>query len=131
LSCTAGRRFAGQERDLVVVSERNVAPLRAHIEELCEEHEIHRSFNRLGAYARQTAYQRVIGVPQVYDRKDYFTALHEIAHIVLWHSGPASGDVRLRRERDAWEWALENARVKPTQAVRGMITRCLRSYGAA
>jgi hypothetical protein len=108
----------------------NVAPLRAHIEELCEEHEIHRSVNRLGAYARQTAYRRVIGVPQVYDRKDYFTALHEIGHIVLFHHARDRTNIR-QEERDAWDWALENARVKPTQAVRGMITRCLRSYGAA
>jgi hypothetical protein len=107
----------------------SVAPLIAHVDELCANHGITRSFS-LHAYARLSADQRLIRCPQIRSRTDYFTALHEIAHILLWHSGPAPGDVRLQRERDAWDWALETARVKPTQAVRGMILRCLRSYGA-
>jgi hypothetical protein len=112
----------------------NVVPLRAHIKELCAEQGIARSFS--GRRGHGSAYlhddTREIRYSQIHSRNEYFTALHEIGHILLGHRGGPSHDPdeRLQRERDAWDWALENARVKPTQAVRGMILRSLRSYGA-
>jgi hypothetical protein len=98
------------------------APLAAHVEGLCDGHGIRWSHRNLQAYATSTT--RRIAFPRIRDRKDYFVALHEIAHIVLEHGSPS-----LRQEREAWNWALEHARVKPTQAVRAMIRRALRSYG--
>jgi hypothetical protein len=109
----------------------DVEHLRAHVAELCTEHAITKAFSRQRGYGRALLYDelREIHYPQIYSRKDYFVALHEIGHVVLGHRGPDHRDI-LQKERDAWDWALENARVKPTQAVRGMILRSLRSYGA-
>lgn len=56
----------------------------------------------------------------------YFTALHEIGHIV--HPKGSGSGLRLEKEYHAWDWAIENALVDPNNAVRKLIHRCLTSY---
>ncbi len=56
----------------------------------------------------------------------YFTALHEIGHIV--HPLGLGRGLRLEQEYHAWDWAIENALVDPNNAVKKMIHRCLTSY---
>ena len=53
----------------------------------------------------------------------YFTALHEIGHIVVGHFGPKSCyfSDRLNGESDAWLWALNNAIEQPTSKTRKRI----------
>jgi hypothetical protein len=71
---------------------------------------------------------RRVRVPRIATRCDYFTALHEIGHVVL---GESSDQSTLDIERAAWRWAIGQARVPQTQAVRAMIRRSLQSYEAS
>jgi hypothetical protein len=53
----------------------------------------------------------------------YFTALHEIGHIVIGHFAERFRywDDRLNNEADAWLWALDNAIEPPTPKTRKRI----------
>jgi len=103
-----------------------LAELTSHVEGLCKKYRIAwvkpspSSANPGRFHARPD--RRLIRCPKISNRNDYFTALHEIGHLVL-----GRGD-SCEAEAECWVWALENGRVQPTQAVRAMIRRGLSSY---
>jgi hypothetical protein len=62
-------------------------------------------------------------VRPVRGRSTYYTALHEIGHIV-----GVNARRRLEQEVLAWQWALKHAIVPPTPGVWAMIARRLENY---
>lgn len=79
---------------------------------------------------------RRIETPRIVGPTTYFTALHEIGHAAHFNSiqddGPylvlPTASERLAQEAEAWKWALDNAIIPPTQAVRRRIGKALASY---
>lgn len=68
--------------------------------------------------------ERSISIAPVTGVVSYYVALHEIGHIVCrGRSAP-----KLEQEANAWQWAIDNAIVEPSPAVRKGIARRLRSY---
>lgn len=66
---------------------------------------------------------RWIRIPPIRTPITYYTALHELGHLL-----GEPGRYRLDEEARAWEWALANAAEPPSPGVRKMIRRNLRSY---
>jgi predicted SprT family Zn-dependent metalloprotease len=92
-----------------------------HIDYLCRKHDI----KRFATSKRGRAHVelRQVAVPEMVDEMSYFVALHEIGHIMIGLEYP-----RLEREAKAWDWALENARVKPNYRTRQRICANLYRY---
>lgn len=67
--------------------------------------------------------ERAIAIPPIRSERGYFTALHELGHVL----GPQSRH-RLDKEGEAWEWALDNAEVEPSPATARMMYACLTGY---
>lgn len=98
------------------------ARLHEHVAQIAAEHGVTIKHQGGGiAYRRE----RRITTPPVRGRATYFTALHELGHVL----GP-NPRRRLDQEVAAWRWALEHALEPPTPAVAAGIARCLRSYRA-
>ena len=105
--------------------------LQAHVDELVQHHGI-AVVEKAGASPR-AGRMRVDGarvgrivIRPIRGRNTYFTALHEIGHLVAV-GGLASG-LRLEQEVIAWRWALDNAIEQPTPGVWKKIARCLGHY---
>ena len=104
---------------------RGVPLMEAHIDELCEAHEIGlNGHSRRGRATRWRGGRREISVPPIRGQVSYSIALHEIGHLI----GPGRSAPRLEAEANAWLWALSNSAVKPTEATRRSISRRLRGY---
>lgn len=97
-----------------------------HIEQLCNTHQITIENHSRGG--RAYAKKRKIKIRPVKTGITYFVALHEIAHIVY---PKARYGHRLAKEAFAWEWAIMNSELVPTDSIRQMIYRCLHSYERA
>lgn len=69
--------------------------------------------------------KRLVTIPEVRGRSTYYTALHELGHVV----GP-NPRRRLDQEMAAWRWAIDHAIVAPTPGVVRTIVGCLQSYRA-
>ncbi len=66
-----------------------------------------------------------IRVPEIRGQVTYFTALHELGHLV----SPGNRSLRqLEAEADAWRWALTNALVPPTPSTARRIRAKLLTY---
>jgi len=96
-----------------------LADLTAHIEELCANHNVKWTGSATTAGGVAWPASRHMRCPRIKSRVNYFVALHELGHLVL-----GTPD-----EKDAWGWAIDTARVRPTQAVKAAIRRGLRSHG--
>lgn len=103
-----------------------VSDLVAHIDSLCKQHEIQVFGHSRGGRAYKTL--RQIHIRPVKSHITYFIALHEIGHIVHPPAGHGSGLPRLEKEYHAWDWAVDNALIDPSEVVMNMIRRCLNSY---
>lgn len=101
-----------------------VEELQQHLDSILAEYLIVVTY-KPGASARANRRARRITIRPVKGRSTYFTALHEIGHIV--GSNPTR---RLEQEVAAWRWALNAAAVEPTPGVWKTIHRCLSSYVA-
>ena len=95
-----------------------------HIAELAEAHGIIIRERSPGGTA--TPSLRMVAIGPVSGVVSYYVALHEIGHCVTRSASKPT----LEREAISWEWAIENALVPPTPAVRKGIVRRLRSYHA-
>jgi hypothetical protein len=104
---------------------------REHIKQLTREYGIRIAGFVSLEQARASWMARVVYIPDPdADPRHYFTALHEIGHVVLEHSlRGAAGDVMVRQEEDAWRWAIEQALVEPDDVVTDDIRHALGSYG--
>lgn len=105
--------------------------LDAHIDDLCLTHGIRRVTGggravviRVRHRNGETERRLEIRVPPVRGQVSYFVALHEIGHLV----GPGRSGRRLEREAAAWQFALAEALVAPTESTRRRIGKRLRSY---
>lgn len=103
----------------------NIPELVIHVSSLCAEHSITVE-ERVSSGGRAYKKDRIILVKPVRSMITYFTALHEIGHIV--HPLGCGRGLRLEQEYHAWDWAIEQALVDPNEAVKKMIHRCLSSY---
>jgi hypothetical protein len=65
-----------------------------------------------------------IKIPPIRSLISYYTALHELGHLL----GRGRSGNRLTREAAAWRWAIRNAKVKPNDAVLRSIGRALAGY---
>jgi hypothetical protein len=104
---------------------RQVEAMRDHVQALAREHGIHVEIYK-GA-GRAYPGERRIQIQPVAGVSSYFTALHEIGHVV----GRGRSARKLDAEANAWQFALDNANRLPTPTVRRMIAKSLRSYLAA
>jgi len=103
------------------------AALDRHVDELCELHGIVRlrgTRGRAEVHRRNGRRTVAIRIPPVRGQVTYFVALHEIGHLI----GPGRSGTRLEKEAAAWRFALQEARVEPTDACRRRIGKRLRSY---
>jgi len=99
--------------------------MEAHVEELCEEHEIELAgTSARGRAIRWRGGRLEISIPPIRGQVSYFVALHEIGHLV----GPGRSAPRLEAEANAWLWALDHAAVEPTPATLRSIVRRLEGY---
>jgi hypothetical protein len=98
----------------------------AHIEELCNQHEIDIEFtrrSRRGLQAYAAGPFQLICIPPIRSAVSYATALHEIGHIL----GPLQWAGVLKREEGAWRWAERNALIW-TDAMERDRQRCMAWY---
>lgn len=73
--------------------------------------------------ARLHIRERMIELPPIRTRRDYFSGLHEFGHLVVGITGIALYD-----EATANLWALDHAAVEPTMTVWHQIDGCLADY---
>lgn len=102
-------------------------PLEHHVEQLCAAHAIAFTVGGRGrAEVRRHGAKRtlLIRVPPIRGQVSYFVALHEIGHLV----GAGRAGRRLEKEAAAWQWALANSIVVPTETTRRRLGARLRSY---
>jgi hypothetical protein len=92
-----------------------------HVAALCAEHNIKRVIAPGRGHAKVRA--RTIQHPPIRTEMAYFVALHEIAHILRGLEG-----TRLEREAWCWDWAIQNALVRPHYSTRQRICACLVRY---
>lgn len=90
----------------------------AHIESLCNEHEITRVVIHGRAHADVP--KKIIYLPAAIGEKAYFISLHEIGHIMTGLEPPV-----LERERMAWDWAIAHSIKKPSQLTKQVICALL------
>lgn len=102
----------------------NIAELAAHIDELCDKHEIEVYGHTRGGRAYKAS--RQIHIRPVKTHITYFIALHEIGHVV--HPPAGNGLPRLEKEYHAWDWAIANALIDPSDVVMQRIRKYLSSY---
>lgn len=120
-------RWAQPKRRSTRVQRARAPEFAEHVGALCAEHGISQ-VRASAASARPTGWEARadlgrVRIPPIRSRTDYFIALHEIAHVVLGHGGRGHGVLEI--EGDAWAWAIEHARVPPTQAVKACIRNTL------
>lgn len=96
--------------------------LQEHVDQLLAAHGVAVEY-KPGASARAYRRSRRIVLRPIKGRSTYFTAMHELGHIL----GP-NPPRRLEQEVAAWRWALDNATVEPSPGVWKMIHRCLSNY---
>jgi hypothetical protein len=94
-----------------------------HVEQLCRDLGITLEYLKGGNRGWAQRKERRIKVSPVKGISTYYTALHEIAHIV----GP-NAPRRLEQEVAAWRWAIDNAKRPPTKGVWKGIAASLDSY---
>lgn len=101
--------------------------LRQHVWNLCSEHKITVTYSGSNCPTAWAEYQtRLINIPRVTSQRCYFTALHEIGHLVY---PPAHcSQPTLEREASAWQWAIDNAVIKASRQVWRVISHALGSY---
>lgn len=102
--------------------------LQEHIERLCDAHSIEWNQGCPIDSARALLDEKTIECPPIHGRLQYFTALHEIAHLVLGPSYENDGFDVVTHEAECWQWALKIALVGPNQMVAADIRRGLHSY---
>lgn len=117
-----------------------VTPFRAHIGQLAAEHGIqvlkqkHELNWRAQTVRTKTRGDRArhIYIGQLAGPTDYFSALHEIGHIVCGHRGhPPETPQCLRDEVEAWQWAFDHAKMQPPTRARHDISGFILTYIAA
>lgn len=104
------------------MSSRLALRLRAHVDQLASEHMLNVTYLE-GASPRAQRRERRVWLRPVRGRSTYYTALHEIGHVV-----GVNARRRLEQEVLAWQWALDHAIVPPTPGVWAHIARCLEGY---
>jgi hypothetical protein len=80
------------------------------------------------AKAQAHAYDNVIHCPPVHGQRQYFTALHEIGHVVLGHHPGRWRRPRVEQEGEAWLWALDQAIIFPSPGTAADIMDAIDSY---
>lgn len=103
----------------------NILELATHITALCAEHGITME-ERVSSGGRAYKRDRRIHIRPVKSLITYFVALHEIGHIV--HPQGSGKGLRLEKEYHAWDWAIDNALVDPSDVVMARIRTYLKSY---
>jgi hypothetical protein len=96
--------------------------MRQHVEELAAAEGVWVVFYSGGGRAFKRGQE--IRIREIRGPSTYFTALHELGHLV----GPGRSARKLEAEANAWVYALAVAIRPPTPGVRTMIARCLQSY---
>jgi hypothetical protein len=114
------------------VERESIARYRSEIRALCREHSIEwRLAEETRHYGWADIPERWIATSPLLDLVDYYTALHELAHIVEELPGSEAtddADVVLEHEARAWLWALERATVAPDEAVHADIIDGISDY---
>lgn len=105
-------------------------PFRTHVAYLAAQHHIIVDKRTHGVAAMAHIDRRVIEINQLAGPVEYYTALHELGHIVLDHgrNAPKGSTKMLLQEGEAWEWAIDNAKITPTPAVKAWMSDCLNTY---
>jgi hypothetical protein len=104
--------------------------LRHHVASLAHAHGIEvevAAVRRARAYRGQPSRGRAprIRIPEIRSQITYFTALHELGHLV----SPGNRSLRqLEAEADAWRFALDHALVRPSPATAARLHAYLLSY---
>lgn len=110
----------------------SISRLRQEIAALCREHSIEwRLAKETRHYGWADIPERWIATSPLLDLVDYYTALHELAHVVEELPGSEAtddADVVLEHEARAWLWALEQATTTPDEAVHDDIIGGISDY---
>lgn len=70
----------------------------------------------------------LIRCERIRDRRNYFTAMHELGHVAVASADWLDLDGKLDFELTAWEWALDNARFPVTPAIARSISDQLTEF---
>lgn len=97
-----------------------------HVEQLAHDHLIRIIYRNGRARAWSDG---LIRIKPVTGPVTYFVALHEIGHIAT--DGFSRDGERLNDESRAWEWALDNSLIEPSEADMRRIRTRLESYVSA
>lgn len=101
------------------------AEMATHIQHLCDLYDIEMHHRAQGGYAIRRA--RIIKVPPIKGATSYFTALHEIGHVV--QPGASGGTYcRLTEEGLAWQWAIANTIFVFTPGMKAKVDKWLNNY---
>ena len=100
----------------------NVSEMAAHVWQIADENLVTVGSHSSGGAAYRKS--RVITIRPVKSIVTYAIALHELGHVLGRQSG-----IRLEREGDAWQWAIDNALPDAlTARFYAEANRCLSGY---
>ena len=114
-----------------------VAEMQAHIAELAAELDVEWHWVEGGAMATdagpgrcvfRAADRPLIRCEPIRDRRNYFTALHELGLVAVAPADWLELDGRLDLELATWEWALDNARFPVTPTIANSISDQLAEF---
>jgi|GEM_PF-5579690 len=99
--------------------------LDSHIQHLLFDNKINATiiYNPDDAWAQRTL--RRIAICPIVDAETYFTALHEIAHVV---DGPSWYSRFVERECHAWNWAIDRSLIEIDTSVSRVIIKSIMGY---
>lgn len=97
-----------------------------HIIDLCARHHIQWKIVDRGYADEADRDDRIIRTRPVKGEITYFTALHEIAHVVA--KGCEDYQPTMVCESNAWTWAIKKAIAPPSHRVYTAIAKALRSH---
>jgi len=105
--------------------------LHDHVEELAAKHGLTCREEAIGWLdAEATFDEGWFCSPILRTEFDYLTALHEIGHLVLdLDTEDADGAILHSNEVEAWKWAIEEARITPSEAARDQIMVAFQTHG--
>lgn len=114
-----------------------VAEMHEHVAELAAELDVEWRWVEQGTLLAEagpgrcvfrTADRPLIRCERISDRRDYFTALHELGQVAVASGNWLDLDGELDLELTAWEWALENARFPVTPTIARTISDQLSDF---
>ncbi len=108
----------------------DAARLHSHVEALAAEHGFEWREEDVDLLGGEADFKEAwFRSPILVTEYDYLMALHELGHLVLdLQTFDEDGQVLYLNEADVWEWALDEALIRPGTAARGQIRHTIHTH---